>query len=159
MEAYSFNNETGIYIGITTAFESPKRKGTYHVPAHSTLIKPPTITDPTKVAQWNENKWSIIDKPPKPLTPEEQELEEFKKNYVLPDPMLLLRSKRNKLLNDVDWMVIKYITTKQPIPESLEKYMQELRDLPSISNPKLKQIDEYYHVLDESSVNWPVLKN
>lgn len=157
MEAYSFNKETGIYIGTTTAFESPKRKGTYHVPAYATLTKPPIITDATKVAKWNENNWSIIDKPPKPLTSEEQELEEFKKNYVLPDPMTLLRLKRDKLLNSVDWMVIKYMSTKQPIPESLQNYMQALRDLPSTSNPKLKQIEEYYHVLDESSVNWPVL--
>lgn len=157
MQAYSYDRETGIFIGTTIAHENPRRPKNYLIPAQATLKEPPVITNPSKVAKYDGNNWLIIDKPIKPLTEEEKAEEEFKKNYVKPDPVQLLRNKRDRLLAEVDWYVIRAVSTNTEVPEIVKNYMQQLRDLPSNSNPQLKEINPFYHVLDETSVNWPVL--
>jgi len=46
-------------------------------------------------------------------------------------PLKELRTERNKLLTECDWVVIRATSTDTPIPEEWKVYMQALRDLPS----------------------------
>ena len=159
MQVYSYNPSTKEYIGTTIAFESPLEPGVYHYPAHTTTIAPPENNDKdNKMIIWNSNNkaWSVVERPPREKTFEELRQEEID-NYVPPTPMELLRSKRDKKLKQADWMAMRALTTTGVIPEELKIYMQELRDLPSISEPKSIKEDSMLYLLDETSVNWPVL--
>lgn len=68
------------------------------------------------------------------------------------EPLRLLRIERDRRLAEVDWMVIRAVSTNQPISSELATYMQELRDLTTTATPTL---DSFYE-LDLSSVDWPV---
>lgn len=156
MQVYVYNQTTKEYFGSAKAIVNPRKTDEYLLPAYATFIQPPENSDPdNKMIVWNEENqtWNIIDRPPKPLTDDEIE----RKNYVVPDPMELLRYERNKRLRNVDWMAMRSLTTVGTIPEELKNYMQLLRDLPSTSNPKLKIVDDPYVVLDLDSVDWPIL--
>ena len=72
------------------------------------------------------------------------------------EPLRLLRIERNKLIAETDWTqlpdtlvnaAIDYI----PLEQAWKNYRQQLRDLPSKSNPKLDSFGE----LDMTSVTWP----
>ena len=152
MEVYAYDKETNIFIGTTIADENPRRPGDYLFPAQTTSIKPPFIPE-DKLAKWDNNAWVLVDKPPKELTPEEKD----RKNYVAPSAMELLRNERNKRLNNVEWMVSRDITTLGYVNENLKTYMQQLRDLPENSNPRVIVVDDPYVELDMESVVWPVL--
>jgi hypothetical protein len=152
MEVYSYDKQTGIFIGPTIADEDPKNPGNYLFPAQTTAIKPPFVPE-DKLAKWNTDMWSLVDKPPRELTPEEKD----KRDYVAPSVMELLRNERNKRLNDVEWMISRDITTLGYVSENLKTYMQQLRDLPENSNPRVIIVDDPFVKLDMESVQWPVL--
>lgn len=42
-----------------------------------------------------------------------------------------LRSKRNELLKECDWITLKSYSRNEPVPEEWKTYMQALRDLPA----------------------------
>ena len=72
------------------------------------------------------------------------------------EPMKLLREERNKRLSETDWTqlpdtLINTAVDYIPLEQAWKDYRQELRDLPSKSNPKLDSFGN----LDLSSVNWP----
>ena len=152
MEVYSYDKQSGIFVGTTVADEDPKRPGNYLIPAQSTPIKPPFIPE-DKIAIWNTNAWTLINKPPRELTQEEKD----KRDYVAPSAMELLRNERNIRLNAVEWMVTRDITTIGTVSDNLKIYMQQLRDLPQNSNPRVKVIEDPYVELDKESVQWPFL--
>lgn len=152
MEVYSYEKQTGIYIGTTIADEDPKRPENYLFPAQTTSIKPPFVPE-DKIAKWDNNVWVLVDKPPRELTPEEK----HRRDYVAPSAMELLRNERNKRLGDVEWMVSRDITTLGYVSENLKTYMQQLRDLPENSNPRVIIVDDPFVRLDMESVQWPVL--
>ena len=66
--------------------------------------------------------------------------------------MELLRLRRDSYLRDFNYFVFAQAATGIQMPQDIADYMQELRDLPSISNPQLNEDGS----LNESSVNWPV---
>lgn len=67
------------------------------------------------------------------------------------EPMKLLRIERDKRLANVDWRVIRSISTGVALTKAWKDYMQALRDLPANSTPTLG-IDGR---LDMNSVTWP----
>ena len=152
MEVYSYDKESGIFIGTTIADEDPKRPGNYLFPAQTTSIKPPFVPE-DKIAKWDISGWTLVDKPPRELTQEEKD----KRDYVAPSAMDLLRMERNSRLNAVEWMVTRDITTFGTVSDNLKIYMQQLRDLPQNSNPRVKVIEDPYVELDKESVQWPFL--
>ena len=152
MEVYSYDKESGIFIGTTIADEDPKRPGNYLFPAQTTSIKPPVVAE-DKLAKWDNNAWVLVDKPPRELTQEEKD----KRDYVAPSAMDLLRMERNARLNAVEWMVSRDITTLGYVSENIKTYMQQLRDLPQNSNPRVKVVDDPYVELDMESIIWPIL--
>lgn len=146
MKVYHWEETTNIYIGCSDARESPLEPGVYLIPANSTSTPIPdnVIINENQNIIWNEaeNKWEVKDN--------DINLENETENSLSCED--LLRCVRNSLLDDVDWVVIKCYSTGVPVPENISNYMQELRDLPSISNPKKNQDG----TLDMSSVTFPI---
>ena len=62
-------------------------------------------------------------------------------------PMMKLRDRRDKLLEQCDWMANSDVT----MSDAWKTYRQALRDLPASASPKL---DSEYE-LDLTSVTWP----
>jgi|APGre2960657373_1045057.scaffolds.fasta_scaffold15683_2 hypothetical protein len=83
--------------------------------------------------------------------PSNEELEQALITLSASEPFVKLRSERNRLLSECDWIVIKAVSSGQQIPNEWIQYMQELRDLPSHVVP---QLDELGNLL-LSSVQWP----
>lgn len=90
---------------------------------------------------------------PKPTFEEiENKFEELKKAL----PMELLRERRDELLNECSWIIQKAISTNRDVPEEWKLYMQQLRDLPTTSNPSIIEIRKNTFILDKNSVQWPI---
>ena len=147
MNIYHWEKTTNIYIGCSEALESPLESGVYLIPANATSTPIPdnAIINENQIIIWNEaeNNWEV----------KENDInlpEDDTENSLSCED--LLRCVRDLLLDDVDWVVIKYYSTATPLPENIANYMQELRDLPSISTPK-KNPDG---TLDMSSVTFPI---
>lgn len=68
------------------------------------------------------------------------------------EPMRLLRIERNKRLDDCRWIVEKYFSRGESLPQEWKDYMQALRDLPTTSSPTLDEKGN----LELSSVNFPI---
>ena len=56
MQVYTYDGETGLHAGITTAKEDPQSPGSYLIPANSTEIQPSTPAG--SVAVWNGTSWT-----------------------------------------------------------------------------------------------------
>lgn len=52
-------DESGFYVGETTADPDPQHAGSWLIPARCVEIKPPVIPR-GKAAQWSGYKWKII---------------------------------------------------------------------------------------------------
>ena len=59
MIVYSYDPETGEYLGIEEAQESPLEPGVYLLPAHSTLLPPP-LTEGKELPIFINNEWVIM---------------------------------------------------------------------------------------------------
>jgi hypothetical protein len=109
-------------------------------------------------AQWSltNNDYSTLQwMSPEISIPSEQELMDKILEMDSQEPLRLLRIERNKLLQEVDWVIIRCVSQGQDIPQEWKNYMQSLRDLPQTSSPKL---DHNYN-LDLNSINWPTMPN
>lgn len=74
-KAYSYDFETGIFNGETVADESPLEPGIFHIPANSTMEKPPVPGAGQKVIYQN-GAWLIVNipAPPEPPVPTAAEI-------------------------------------------------------------------------------------
>jgi len=144
---YHYHSITYEYTGKDIPDESPLEPGVYLVPAFSTMVPiPENIEIPNnKVFKWNsdEQSWVIVDKITNILNNSEP--------FVLQDPMNLLRIKRNLILSEWDWVIIRSLSGGPALTEEWISYLNNLRNLPSISTPTLTS----ENTLDESSVVWP----
>ena len=83
--------------------------------------------------------------------PTEEELNNKIAELEAAEPFRLLREERNRLIAETDWTQLKDIDLDLIRERNWKNYRQALRDLPSVSNPKL----DSYGDLDMSSVTWP----
>lgn len=60
MEIYNYSRETFEFLGISTADESPREPGVFHIPAFATNIKPPSVSE-NQAAVFNKENWIIKD--------------------------------------------------------------------------------------------------
>ena len=97
-------------------------------------LNQPTYTSEKNVSKlnttWNADA-NVYTETPFTI-PTQQECEECW-NSTLGSEIALkeLRTKRNTLLADVDWVTLKAYSTDTPVPDEWKTYMQALRDLPS----------------------------
>ena len=122
---YSFTDE-GIFAGTDIAWESWDLNGVFLLPANSTEVAPPEI--PEKFfAKWDGSEWDLESIPEPEPAPEPE-----------PEPPLTwdqIRSQRNHLLSQTDWIFAPDVTLKNK--EAWLTYRQALRDLPqSFSSPE-----------------------
>jgi hypothetical protein len=70
--AYQYNT-AGMFIGRTTADESPLQPGVYLVPARCTLVRPPRARK-TQWPKWTGTSWTLVARPApaKPIDPVEK---------------------------------------------------------------------------------------
>ena len=57
---YNYNPDTGEYLGLETAHESPMEPGVYLIPAHATTIAPPEA-DAGHVAVFAGGAWTLVE--------------------------------------------------------------------------------------------------
>lgn len=62
MDAYQFDR-AGLYVGTTTADESPLEPGVYLLPARCTLDSPPAYVPADKWPRWNGRAWDLVNRP------------------------------------------------------------------------------------------------
>ena len=144
MKVYNWERITKRYVGCNEANESPLEPGVFLIPAYATNVPiPDDNIDDNQRFFWNENenKWEakIFEE-----TKDADDIIEYTAEQYL-------RMIRNGLLGEVDWVVIKQYSLGLPVSEEISNYMQQLRDLPAISNP----VNNSDGLLDMNSVNWP----
>jgi hypothetical protein len=88
--------------------------------------------------------------------PTEEEVNKKIADLQAEEPMIQLRDERNRRLAQTDWTqlpdtLINDAVNYIPLEQAWKDYRQQLRDLPSKSNPKLDSFGE----LDMTSVTWP----
>ena len=57
---YSYDSQTGEYLGETTAHESPRELGKYLIPANATETAPPK-TGEHETAMWDGKAWQVVE--------------------------------------------------------------------------------------------------
>ena len=88
--------------------------------------------------------------------PTEEEVNKKIEDLKAEEPLKQLRAERNYRLAQTDWTqlpdtLINAAVDYIPLEQAWKDYRQQLRDLPSKSNPKLDSFGE----LDMTSVTWP----
>lgn len=119
--AYSFHPETGVFIGIDFAYESPLEPGVFLLPARATFVEPLQVTE-GKQAVWKGDAWEVQDIPvPEPI-PEPE-----------PEPLTWdsIRDERNRLLFRSDWTQLADAPLTQEQKNAWTAYRKTLRDVPS----------------------------
>ena len=109
-----------VYVGQSTADESPLEPGVFLIPANATATSVPSYTDGQR-AVWNGSFWDIEDIP-EPV--EETPVEEVPENE---DPWTTLRRIRNIKLADTDYLAL----SDRILSAEMITYRQTLRDLPA----------------------------
>ena len=84
----------------------------------------------TKVIRFDDT-WNSIEVVEGYTKPPKEEFEAKLQELIDAQPLKELRTKRNTLLADVDWVTLKAYSTDTPVPDEWKTYMQALRDLPS----------------------------
>jgi hypothetical protein len=128
--AYSFHPETGVFIGVDFAQESPLEPGVFLLPAGATFVEPPQVAEGEQ-AVWGGESWSVQDIPVSP-TPEPTPTPE-------PGPLTWdsVRAQRNQLLTQSDWTQLADAPLSPEQRNAWATYRQALRDLPSsFSSPE-----------------------
>jgi len=131
--AYSFHPETGTFIGIDFAQESPLEPGVFLLPAGATFVEPPQVAE-GKQATWDGKAWAVTDipvpepapEPAKPIIPAPEATPE-------PEPLTwdAIRNERNFLLTQSDWTQLADAPLSPEQKQAWTAYRQALRDVPS----------------------------
>lgn len=126
-DAFSFHPNTGVFIGVDFAQESPLEPGVFLLPAGATFVEPPQVAE-GKQSIWDGESWSVreIPLPPEPETPEPPQ----------PEPLTwdTIRAPRNYLLAQSDWTQLADAPLTQEQKTAWSAYRQALRDVPSHFN-------------------------
>lgn len=85
---YQFNH-SGLYVGKTTADESPRQPGVFLMPSNSTEESPPENWDESVWPRYNGNGWDLVPKAQiiQPTAPEQKLAEFLQQN---PDVLTLI---------------------------------------------------------------------
>ena len=84
----------------------------------------------SKIARY-DTTWESLETVEGYEKPPKEEFETKLQELIDAQPLKELRTKRNKLLTNCDWVTIKAYSTQKVVPKAWRDYMQALRDLPS----------------------------
>lgn len=108
-------NDDGFLVCETLVQESPLEPGVWLMPPNCVEVRPPDLLE-HQGARWDGEKWNVVD-----FTPE----------FIPPaDPWDAVRSRRNQLLQQTDWMLLPDSPKSDEYKELLKVYRQRLRDIP-----------------------------
>jgi hypothetical protein len=133
--AYSFHPETGVFIGLEFAQESPLEPGVFLLPAGATFVEPPQVAE-GKQAVWGGSSWAVEDIPLPPAPEPEPEPEPVlpePEPEPAPEPLTwdTIRAQRNFLLSQSDWTQLADAPLTAEQKTAWTVYRQALRDVPS----------------------------
>jgi hypothetical protein len=125
--AYSFHPETGVFISIDFAQESPLEPGVFLLPAGATFVEPPQAPE-GKQAVWKGGSWEVQDIPKPEPQPEPEPAPDPE-----PEPLTWdsIRAERNFLLSQSDWTQLADAPLSPEQKQAWTVYRQALRDVPS----------------------------
>jgi hypothetical protein len=131
--AFSFHPQTGVFVGVNFAQESPLEPGVFLLPAGATFVEPPQVSD-NQQAVWLGDSWGVQDilapEPPGLVIP----------TGTTPEPEILqpelltwdrIRAQRNQLLSQSDWTQLADAPLSPEQKQAWAAYRQALRDVPS----------------------------
>jgi hypothetical protein len=131
--AYSFHPETGAFIGVTFAQESPLEPGVFLLPAKATFVEPPQAEG--KQAIWKGDSWEVQNfpalEPPEPVKPSRGPLPAPTEPEPEPLTWDSIRAERNFLLSQSDWTQLADAPLSPEQKQAWTVYRQALRDVPS----------------------------
>jgi hypothetical protein len=78
---------------------------------------------------YSDGTWKLSTDFSSPVKKSAQEMQVPEPVYSEQKEWDLVRKKRNFLLTDSDWIIVKYTEQNQPIPEAWVTYRQDLRDI------------------------------
>jgi hypothetical protein len=123
-KCYSFHSETGVFLGVDFAQQSPLEPMVSLLPAGATFLEPPVPPDGTQCV-WNGESWELQDIPqtlePDPEPAAVSELE--------PTTWKRIREARNTLLTACDWTQLSDIPLSETQVAAWRQYRQTLRDI------------------------------
>jgi len=125
--AYSFAPDTGLFIGLVKAWQSPMEAGVYLLPMDSTF-EMPGEAEYGKLPRWNGKEWEMVE-------------------FMAPENLVderVIRLERNRLLSESDWTQLADVNLSADEKTHWNKYRQDLRDI-------TKQ-DEY-----PKNIKWPLM--
>lgn len=140
MNAYSFHPATGVFIGVAFAQESPLEPGIFLLPAGTTLVEPPQVSE-GKQAVWLGDSWEVQDilaiEPLGPVNPSSEQISAPEKPTSQSLTWDSIRAQRNQLLTQSDWTQLADAPLTQEQKNAWVAYRQALRDVPlSFSTPE-----------------------
>jgi hypothetical protein len=160
MKVYSYNTNTGEFLGSQDALESPLEHGVFLIPAGATEVQPPTPSIGS-VAVFGDGEWTVLpdhrgetywladgsehvvdfigDLPENALS---------EKPVIPPAPPTWdeVRAQRNALLSASDWTQLPDVELSTEQVMEWRSYRQQLRDITDI-------------FAAPESVIWPVILN
>ena len=78
-------------------------------------------------------EYDLIELPEGYEKPPKEAFEAKLQELIDAQPLKELRTKRNKLLTECDWVVTRATSMDTPVPDEWKTYMQALRDLPTVT--------------------------
>jgi hypothetical protein len=121
VDAYSFDEVTGEYIGVSKAWADPLTPGEYMLPGSATFIQPPAYQQ-GKARFWANWAWEYRDLVPDTTPVEEVQTEE--------QAAAAARSIRNRMLAATDWTQVRDCPINATSSFAFAEYRQALRDVP-----------------------------
>lgn len=126
MNVYHYHPQTGFFLGIAEADESPLEPGVFLLPANATFQKPPA-TEEGKNRVWSGEEWELqnIPAPTTALEP-------------TPEPVTwaTIRANRNGKLSACDWTQLADVPLSDPQIAAWREYRQALRDITAAESPE-----------------------
>jgi len=131
-DAFSFHPQTGVFLGVNFAQESPLEPGVFLLPAGSTFVEPPQVSE-NQQAVWLGDSWEVQDilalEPPGSFNPSSTQTPEA----TTPQPLTwdTIRTERNFHLSQSDWTQLADAPLSPEQKQAWSAYRQALRDVPS----------------------------
>lgn len=129
-----WNSSTLEFLGVDVIFETPQPSNTYPL---KSVIRDGVVKD--SKGNWVQN-WVVRDifqditNQDGTITTKAQQEQEFLSKRTS-DQWKVIRTQRDQLLKESDWVTIRSVDTGQPVSQEWSAYRQALRDITTQTDP------------------------